>query len=116
MSATTTNTNSWGILGRPSPEKIEEYKNMPVGAFQRMVKDLSKKNKGKPLMPHQVWIERRVTDSYVGSVVVSAASISQAMDVAQTQLDQVEFPEEPQFKEVVTHAYHSIDPCRWRNK
>ena len=38
---------SWGILGNPSPEKIEEYKNMPVGAFREMVKDLKKKNKNK---------------------------------------------------------------------
>ena len=116
MSDTTTNTNSWGILGNPSPEKIEEYKNMPVGHFRRMVKDLSKKNKNKPLMPHQIWIERRVTDSYITSLIVSAASGQQAFDIARTQLDQAVFPDEPQWKGVVTHSYHGMDPLRWSRK
>ena len=116
MSDTTTNTNSWGILGNPSPEKIEEYKNMPVGHFRRMVKDLTKKNKGKPLLPQRVWIERRVTDSYVASMVVSAASTQQAFEVAREQFDQAVFPEEPDWKGVVTHSYHSVDPCRWMDK
>lgn len=113
MKATTNSLPSWGVLGNPSKEKIEEYKRMPVGEFRRMVKEVSKQNKGKPLVPHEIWIERKVTDSYVASVVVSAASTEQAFGMAKLQLEQVEFPEEPTWQRQVTHAYSSMDPRRW---
>ena len=105
--------NAWGILGYPSPEKIEEYKNMPVGGFRRMVKDRNKKYKNKPLTPHTVWIEKKITDSYITSVIVPAVSSSQSLDIARLQQDQLVFNEEPNYKGVVNYSYHSYNPQRW---
>ncbi len=105
--------NSWGILGYPSHEKIEEYKNMPVGGFRKMVKNLSKKYKDKPLTPHTVWIEKKVTDIYLTSVIVSAVGSSQSFDIARSQQDQLVFNEEPNHKGVVSYSYHSYNPQRW---
>lgn len=116
MKATTNKLGSWGVLGNPSKEKIEEYKNMPVGAFRSLVKEVTKQNKGKPLTPHEIWIERKVTDSYVTSMVVSAASTMQAFDMVKLQLDQAEFPSEPTWQRQVTHSYSSMDPRKWSRK
>lgn len=111
---TTVYQNAWGILGNPTPEKINEYKNLPVGQFRRMVGDLKKKNKGKPLTAHTVWVEKKVTDSYYTSVIVQAANVSQAFDIARSQQDQLVFNEEAGRKDVVDYSYHSYDPTkRW---
>lgn len=79
-----------------------------------MVGDLKKKNKGKPLTAHTVWVEKKVTDSYYTSVIVQAANVSQAFDIARSQQDQLVFNEEAGRKDVVDYSYHSYDPTkRW---
>jgi len=107
---------SWGILGNPSPEKIEEYKNMPVGAFREMVKDLKKKNKNKPLMPFEVFVEKKIMDSHLGSVVVSATNWQQAFDVAKARLEEVEFQQIQSRLARQEYAYHSYDPRKYWDK
>lgn len=87
---------------------------MPVGEFREMVKDLNKKNRGKPLAPHTVWIEKKVTNSYVTSLTVSVASKEQSLDAARVQLDQVEFPIDPTWSNQVTYSYSTVEPMRWR--
>lgn len=113
---TTVYQNAWGILGDPTPEKINEYKNLPVGQFRRMVGDLKKKNKGKPLAAHTVWVEKTVTDRYCTSVTVQAANVSQAFDIARMQLDQLVFNDEPSLKDVISYSYHSYNPIKLRSK
>jgi len=50
--------NSWGVLGKPTPEKIAEWQNMPYGQFKNMVTDLKKKSKGKTLSNYKVRIRK----------------------------------------------------------
>lgn len=49
---------SWGILGKPTLEKIAEWQNMPHGEFKTMVADLKKKSKGKTLTKYEVRIRK----------------------------------------------------------
>jgi len=49
---------SWGILGKPTPEKIAEWQNMPYGEFKTMVADLKKKSKGKTLSKYEIRIRK----------------------------------------------------------
>jgi hypothetical protein len=116
MSTTTYTNKSWGILGNPSPEKIEEYKNMPVGAFREMIKALNKKNKGKPLMPFEVFVEKKIVNSHLGSVVASAANWQQAFDVAKERLEEVEFTLVQNRQGRCEYSYHSYDPRRYWDK
>lgn len=72
--------SSWGILGNPSPEKIEEYKEMPYGEFKSMVALLKKKSKGKQLKNHKVRI-RKIESSYTNSyATVEAFTPEQAIE------------------------------------
>jgi len=50
--------NSWGVLGKPTPEKIAEWQNMPYGQFKNMVTDLKKKSKGKTLSKYEIRIRK----------------------------------------------------------
>lgn len=62
--------NSWGILGNPSPEKIEEYKEMPYGQFKVMVGALNKKYRGKAVTLSNYKIRIRKHEcSYVNAYV-----------------------------------------------
>lgn len=75
--------NSWGILGKPTQEKIQEWMNMPYGKFKSMVSDLNKRNKGKPLRKHAV--EIKDVKSYYRStfVYVDAVDADQAIELTQ---------------------------------
>jgi NADH:ubiquinone oxidoreductase subunit D len=50
--------NSWGILGKPTPEKIQEWQNMPYGQFKTMVADLKKKSKGNSLKKYRIRVQK----------------------------------------------------------
>lgn len=74
--------NAWGVLGKPTPEKVQEWMNMPYGMFKEMVTTVNKKTKGKPLHRHTVEI-RDVTTSYRSVFVeVEAASNDHAIELA----------------------------------
>lgn len=76
--------NSWGVLGNPTKEKVNEWMNMPYGDFKRMVAEVKKQTKGKPLRKYSVEIKdiREIhRDAYVD---VEAATSDQAIKLAQT--------------------------------
>ena len=62
--------NSWGILGKPSPEKIAEWQNLPYGKFKEMVTTMKKKSKGNTLKKHQVRVQKiqTIVQSYYHTV------------------------------------------------
>jgi hypothetical protein len=75
--------NSWGILGKPTPEKITQWQNMPYGKFKEMVADVKKQTKGKPLRKYSVEVlDIRETHRRV-FVKVEAATSDQAIKLAQ---------------------------------
>jgi len=75
--------NAWGILGKPTPEKIEQWKNLPYGKFKDMVADVKKQTKGKPLRTYSVEVQdiREITRR--AFVKVEAATNDQAIKLAQ---------------------------------
>jgi len=75
--------NAWGILGKPTPEKIEQWKNMPYGKFKDMVADVKKQTKGKPLREFSVEI-KEIRETYRSAFVkVDAATSDQSLKLAQ---------------------------------
>jgi hypothetical protein len=74
--------NAWGILGNPTPEKVQEWMNLPYGQFKSMVTDLNKRNKGKPLRKHAIEIRDIMTSYRSAYVYVDAAGADQAIEVA----------------------------------
>lgn len=101
---------SWGVLGNPSREKIREYSNMPVGQFKNMVKNLSRKNRGKKFTMHKVYVEKRVSASYVAEIEVAAAGPTDAIANAQVNKDEAAWPEVPDRTEHTTYYYSRHDP------
>lgn len=77
--------NSWGILGKPTPEKIEQWKNMPYGKFKEMVTDLKKKTKGQPLRRWSVEVKEIEESTKTAFVTVEAATSEQAISLAQIE-------------------------------
>jgi hypothetical protein len=75
--------NAWGILGKPTPEKIEQWKNMPYGKFKEMVTDVKKQTKGKPLRKYTVEILEIKETSRRVFVTVEAATGEHATRLAQ---------------------------------
>lgn len=106
----TTQVPSWGVLGNPSREKIREYSNMPVGKFKDMVKNLSRKNRGKKLTMHKVYVEKRVSASYVAEIEVAAVGPTDALANAQVQRSEATWSEVPDRTEYTTYHYSTYDP------
>lgn len=75
--------NSWGILGKPTPEKVQEWMNMPYGKFKQMVTDVNKKAKGKPLRRYSVEIKEIEEIARTSFVSVEARSSDQAITLSQ---------------------------------
>jgi NADH:ubiquinone oxidoreductase subunit D len=75
--------NSWGILGKPTPEKVEQWKNLPYGKFKEMVADVKKQTKGKPLQRYAVEVKEIEESSKTAFVTVEAATSDQAIKLAQ---------------------------------
>lgn len=76
--------NSWGILGKPTPEKITEWQNMPYGRFKEMVAGIKKETKGKPLRKYAVEIKDTRETYRSVFVTVEAATHDQAIKLSQT--------------------------------
>lgn len=74
--------NAWGILGKPTPEKVQEWMNLPYGQFKSMVSGLNKRNKGKPLRKHAVEIQDIKSYHRSAFVYVDAADSDQAIELA----------------------------------
>ena len=75
--------NAWGVLGKPTPEKVQEWMNMPYGKFKDMVADVKKQTKGKPLRKYSVEISEIRETSRRVFVTVEAATSEHATRLAQ---------------------------------
>lgn len=75
--------NSWGILGKPTPEKVQEWMDLPYGKFKQMVTELNKQNKGKPIKKYCVEIQDIRETHQTAFVTVEAATTDQAIKLAQ---------------------------------
>ena len=92
--------NTWGILGNPSKEQIEQWKNLPHGQFAAMVSSLKKKSKGKSLRKHSVEIKKRNATTTSAFVYVQAYdsehAINQAREINRSDLEWFEPKTEPE--------------------
>lgn len=75
--------NAWGILGKPTPEKIQEWKNLPYGKFKEMVANVNKQTKGKPLRKYSVEVQDIEEVYRTAFVTVEAATSDQAIKLSQ---------------------------------
>lgn len=108
------NSRSWGILGSPSESKIEEYKNMPVGSFQNMVKRLSKGKKNVVLREFDVYVAKRKVDITRGAIKVEAFDSQQALEAAKLRLEEVTWDTEPYVTNKEELVYQSYDPLKYK--
>lgn len=74
--------NSWGILGKPTAEKVQEWGNMPYGKFKEMVADVKKQTKGKPIRKYLIEIQDIETSYKNAHVTVEAATVDQAFKLS----------------------------------
>jgi hypothetical protein len=92
--------NAWGILGNPTPEQIESWKNLPHGKFKSMVDSVKKKAKGKTLRRHAVEIKKTSATSVCSFVYVQAFdyehAITQAREINKSDLDWFTAKPEPE--------------------
>jgi hypothetical protein len=109
-----TNIRSWGILGNPSKEKIEEYKNMPVGSFQSMIKRLSKSSKNKVMQEFTVYVTKRKVDMTRGVIKTEAFEFSEATNIARELIDQVAWDETPYETNKEELVFQIVDPLKYR--
>lgn len=77
--------NSWGILGKPTPEKVEQWMNMPYGKFKEMVADVKKQTKGKPLRRYTIAVLEVEETIRTAFVDVDAATPEQAIKLAEAK-------------------------------
>lgn len=108
------NCRSWGVLGSPSKEKIEEYKNMPVGSFKNMVKNLSRGKKGKVMSEHTVYVSKRRTNLTRGVIKVDAFEFNDAANLARERIEQVVWDNEPYVTNKEDLVFASMDPLKYR--
>jgi hypothetical protein len=108
------NRRSWGILGNPSAEKIEEYKNMPVGSFKNMVKDLSRRKKGKVLQEFEVFVTKRESTLTRGVIKVEAFDWNEASLLADMQREQIVWDEQPFKSDQIDYIKQSVDPLKYK--
>ena len=71
--------SSWGVLGNPTKEQIEQWKNLPYGQFGTMVSSLKKKSKGKSLRKHAVEVKKSVVTSTKAFAYVQAFDADHAI-------------------------------------
>lgn len=107
---------SWGILGNPSKEKIEEYKNMPVGSFKNMVRNISRGKKGKVLQEHTVYFVKKESKLTRGVIKVEAFDIQDAYLNAGMRMEEVVWDEAPYKVNQVDYVKQNIDPLLYNRE
>lgn len=108
------NRRSWGILGSPSKEKIEEYKNMPVGSFKNMVKNLSRSKKGKVLQEFEVFITKRESNLTRGVIKVEAFDWTEASLIVDQRREEIVWDEQPFKGDQIDYIKQSVDPLKYK--
>lgn len=110
-----TNPASWGVLGNPSKEKIQEYAKMPVGSFKSMVKNLSRGRKNKVLTTYEVFVTRRDINATRGVIKVEAFTSLEAYDVARQRQDEVVWDAEPFKTNYQEYVHSTFDPVKYKD-
>jgi hypothetical protein len=91
--------SAWGLLGNPTLEQIEYWKNLPYGEFKQMVNELKKKSKGKDLRKHAVVVKKTNVYTTQAFVYVQAFdtdhAIAQAKEINTSELEWSEVKQEP---------------------
>jgi hypothetical protein len=91
--------NSWGLLGKPTNDQIEMWKNLPYGQFKQMVEKLKKQSKGKDLRKHAVVVKKTNVYSTQAFVYIQAFdndhAIEQAKEINISELEWTEVKQEP---------------------
>lgn len=101
------NTRPWGILGTPSKDQVEAWKNMPYGSFKQMVEVIKKKGKGNALRTYHVSVLKQKTDSEKAFIKVSTYDAENALYQAkQHSLDDLEWFADK--KGEITYKYQVI--------
>ena len=109
-----TNIRSWGFLGNPSKEKVEEYKNMPVGSFHSMIKRLSKSSKNKVMQEFTVYVTKRKVDMTRGVLKAEAFELSEATDIVRQRMEEVVWDENPYETGKEELVFSSMDTLKYR--
>lgn len=109
-----TNIRSWGILGNPSKEKIEEYKSMPVGSFKSMITRLNRTKKGKKMQEYTIYVTKRNITATRGIIKVNAFDFSEAAELARLNKDQVVWDAEPYKTNYDEFTHSNMDPLTYR--
>ena len=108
------NMRSWGILGNPSEAKINEYKNMPVGSFRNMVKNLSRRKKGKVLKEFEVFVTKREATLTRGVIKVEAFEWADALLAVDQRREEIVWDEAPFKSDQVDYIKQSVDPLKYK--
>jgi hypothetical protein len=74
--------NSWGILGEPTTEQVEAWKNLPYGEFKKIVESTKKRSKGKDLKKYTVVVTKTNVYATQAFVNVQAFDREHAIDLA----------------------------------
>lgn len=106
------NLRSWGILGSPSKEKINEYKNMPVGSFKSMVQRLNRTKKGKVLQEYEVFVTKRESTLTRGVIKVEAFDWSEASNLVDVRRDQIVWDSDPYKLNQTDYLRSTLDPIK----
>lgn len=109
-----TNVRSWGILGNPSADKIEEYKNMPVGSFHNMVKRLNRTKKGKVLQEFEVFVTKRESTLTRGVIKVEAFDWAEASLLVDQRREEIVWDEQPYKSDQIDYIKQSADPLKYK--
>lgn len=108
-----TNPASWGVLGNPSTDKVQQYMNMQPGQFSKMVADLKRKNRGKTPTDHVVFVVKKTMDVTVGKAVVNAFKHDDAVSAVRNGNVEVVWDTEPFKTGHEVTEYHNYDPKRY---
>lgn len=108
------NPGSWGVLGNPSKEKIQEYQNMPVGGFKSLVTRLSRGKKGKAMKEMTVYVTKKNITATRGTLKLTAFEWTDAADAARLRTEEIVWDAEPYKTNYEEFVYHSVDPTKYR--
>lgn len=106
------NPASWGVLGNPSKEQVEQYMNMQPGKFSKMVTDLKRKHRGKTPIDHTVFVVKKKMDVTVGKAVVNAFKYDDAVSAVRKGDAEIIWDAEPFKTGHEAIEYHNYNPKR----
>lgn len=107
------NPASWGVLGNPTKEQVDQYMNMQPGKFGKMVADLKRKHRGKTPIDHTVFVVKKKMDVTVGKAVVNAFKYDDAVSAVRKGEAEIHWDAEPFKQGHEETSYCNYDPKRY---